>query len=156
VTGGTKRGPALPAADLARDPTSVQLQQLRERLSVHADKLPPDLYDELQELIAQAQADVSGTRACNMHERWRAACDEIAQGKTRETAFEDAATRLAGTPAECGPDMVKKDFLAVQRARRGRLLPPYHRRDDEIYLARVGSAAALAFWIDRTPAPSAG
>jgi len=108
VTGGTKRGPALPAADLARDPTSVQLQQLRERLSVHADKLPPDLYDELQELIAQAQADVSGTRACNMHERWRAACDEIAQGKTRETAFEDAATRLAGTPAECGPDMVKR------------------------------------------------
>ena len=46
--------------------------------------------------------------------------------------------------------------LAVQRARRGRLLPPYHRCDDEIYLARVGSAAALAFWIDRTPAPSAG
>ena len=61
-----------------------------------------------------------------MHDRWRAARDEIAQGKTRETAFEDAATRLVGTPAVCGPDMVKKDFDAVQKARRGRLLPPFH------------------------------
>ena len=49
-----KRGRALPAAELARDPASVQLQQLRERLSVHADKLPPDLYDEC-ELISRAQ-----------------------------------------------------------------------------------------------------
>ena len=50
-----KRGPVLPAAELARDPTSVQLQQLRERLSEHADKLPPDLYDALQGLISRAQ-----------------------------------------------------------------------------------------------------
>ena len=63
-----KRGPALPAAELARDPASVQLQQLRERLSVHADKLPPDLYDALQELISRAQDDVSGMRACIMHD----------------------------------------------------------------------------------------
>jgi hypothetical protein len=143
-----KRGPALPAAELARDPASVQLQQLRERLSVHADKLPPDLYDELQKLISRAQDDVSGMRACIMHERWRAARDEIAQGKTRETAFEDAATRLVGTPAVCGPDMVKKDFDAVQKARRGRLLPPFHYDSDTFYPARVGSGAALAFWID--------
>ena len=87
-------------------------------------------------------------RACIMHERWRAARDEIAQGKTRETAFEDAATRLVGTPAMCGHDMVKKDFDAVQKARRGRLLPPFHYDSDTFYPARVGSGAALAFWID--------
>jgi hypothetical protein len=51
VTRGSKRGPALPAAELARDPASIQLQELRERLSAHADKLPPDLYDALQKLI---------------------------------------------------------------------------------------------------------
>ena len=69
--------------------------------------------------------------------------DEIAQGKTRETAYEDAATQLVGTPAVCGPDMVKKDFDAVQKARRGRLLPPFHYDSDTFYPARVGSGAAL-------------
>ena len=44
--------------------------------------------------------------------------------------------------------MVKKDFLAVQRARRGRLLPLFHYDSDTFYPARVGSGAALAFWID--------
>ena len=148
MTRGSERGTPLPAAELARDPASVQLQQPHERLSVHADKLPPDLYDALQGLIAQAQDDVSGMRVCKMHERWHAACEEIAQGKTQEVAFEDAATRLAGTPAACGHEMVKKDFLAVQRARRGRLLPPYLYPDDEIYPARIGSGAALKFWSD--------
>ena len=143
-----KRGPALPAAELARDPASVQLQQLRERLSVHADKLPPDLYDELQKLISQAQADAARMRESIMHKRWRAARDEIAKEKTRETAYEDAATQLVGTPAVCGPDMVKKDFDAVQKARRGRLLPLFHYDSDTFYPPRVGSGAALAFWID--------
>ena len=87
-------------------------------------------------------------RACIMHDRWRAACEEIAQGKTREVAFEDAATRLAGTPAACGHEMVKKDFLAVQRARRGRLLPPFHYDSDTFYPARIGGGAALKFWRD--------
>ena len=130
------------------DPSSVELQQLRERLSAYADKLPPDLYDALQDLIAQAQADISGTRACNMYERWHAVCESIAQGKTRDEAFEDAAIQLAGTPAACGPDMMKKDFDAVQRAHRGQWLARYHRSDDQIYPARIGSGAALKFWRD--------
>jgi hypothetical protein len=156
MTAGSKRGPAPPAAELARDPASVQLQQLRERLSAHVDKLPPDLYDDLQKLISQVQESVAWVRECIMYERWRAVCESIEQGNTREKAYEDAATRLAGTPAACGPDMMKKDFDTVQKARRDRLLPPYYRPGDEIYPARVGSGAALAFWIDRTPAPSAG
>ena len=143
-----KRGPALPAAELARDPTSVQLQQLRERLSAYADKLPPDLYDELQKLISQAQADAAWMRESIRYARWLAVCNEIAKGKTRETAYEDAATQLVGTPAVCGPDMVKKDFDAVQKARRGRLLPPFHYDSDTFYPARVGSGAALKFWRD--------
>jgi hypothetical protein len=144
-----KRGPPLPAAELARDPASVRLQQLRERLGVHGDKLPPDLYDELQKLISQVQANAAWWRECVMHARWLAVWDEIAQGKTRDPdAYEDAAARLADTPAKCGPDMMKKDFLAVQRARRDRLLPPDHRSGDEIYPARIGSGTALKFWRD--------
>jgi hypothetical protein len=131
---------------LAPDPASVQLQRLRERLSAHADKLPPDLYDELQELIEQAQADAVSERACIMHERWRAVCESIEQGNSQEVAFDDAAARLADTPAACGPDMMKKDFDAVQRARRGRLVSARHRYGDEIHPARIGSSAALAFW----------
>jgi hypothetical protein len=76
-----KRGPALPAAELARDPASVQLQQLRERLSVHADKLPPDLYDGLQKLISQAQADAAWMRESIRHARWLAVYNEIAKEK---------------------------------------------------------------------------
>ena len=42
---------------------------------------------------------------------------KLRKEKRARSPIEDAATRLAGTPAVCGPDMVKKDFLAVQRAR---------------------------------------
>ena len=113
-----KRGPALPAAELARDPTSVQLQQLRERLRVHADKLPPDLYDALQELISQAQADAASMRESIRHARWLAVYNEIAKEKTRETAYEDAATQLVGTPAVCGPDMPGKNRFAASATHR--------------------------------------
>jgi hypothetical protein len=148
VSRSSKRGPVLPAAELARDPISVELQRLRERLSAHVDKLPPDLYDALQKLILRVQADVVWVRECIMHERWRAVRASVAQGKTRDEAFEDAAIQLADTPAACGSDMMKKDFLAVERARRGRWLSLYHHADDEIYPARVGSGAALRFWRD--------
>ena len=73
---------------------------------------------------------------------------KLRKEKRREVAFEDAATRLAGTPAACGHEMVKKDFLAVQRARRGRLLPLFHYDSDTFYPPRVGSGAALKFWLD--------
>ena len=98
MTRGSERGTPLPRSNCAR-PGQRSVAAVAWAAELHADELPPIYSAPLQGLIAQAQTGRSeGCAVCKMHERWHAACEEIAQGKTQEVAFErcrDTARRHA-------------------------------------------------------------
>jgi hypothetical protein len=109
---------------MVRDPTPGALQKLLKQLDAHARLLPPDLCNELFLLVGWALVQVQDyqphSRARIGYQRVAAVRDAIKRGLRPEKAYADAVGQLAGTPAACELDMMKKVFLAAQKARRRR------------------------------------
>jgi hypothetical protein len=100
-----------------RAPTRDELDRLWHKLAAARDRLTPDLWRELNQLLLWEMAKPEGpwTREMKMAARWAAVCEGIKPGVKREEAYDFAVTRLADTPARCRRDMAKKDFDAMQR-----------------------------------------
>jgi hypothetical protein len=100
-------------APLRRD----ELGELLEDLSCRADVvLPPDLLARLKELIFWV-ADRPWSHEEIRYWRWYFVHASIKAGKKRKQAYADAKVYLEDTPADCGIEMIKKDYDAVKRAR---------------------------------------
>ena len=109
--------------DPTRDPIPAQLLDLLESLRP-GQPLPLARYQQVIDLIAwalvQVQDDQPWTRERIRHQRVTAVRDGVKRGLSRKEAYADAVTLLAGTPAACEWEMMKKVFLADEKARRRR------------------------------------
>jgi hypothetical protein len=108
-----------------REPTVAELRHLRARLHDHADKLPPQLHAELDWLIFWAgwQIDRPWTpdriqyqRYSLVLEGYRAAVRKGLKTGLWKFARGYAVEKLAGSPAECGDEMMRKSFEAERDA----------------------------------------
>jgi len=104
-----------------RAPKAEKLYDLWHKLEGLADELPPELlerrrelFDRLRKLIWWAierplrRLEIRCVRA-------QFVSDGINQGMKREAAYDFAAMMLKGTVFECGRDMMKKAYNAVER-----------------------------------------
>jgi hypothetical protein len=79
--------------------------------------LPPGLFARLEKLISWV-ADRPWSREEIRYWRWHFVHAGRERRMKREAAYHHAVMMLKDTPAECGRDMVKKDYDAVERAER--------------------------------------
>ena len=113
-----------------RPPTEEELMSLYRKLwafhlpwrydltDAPLKELPPDFpLDQLREVIwwQLLQARGPWTRERIKRARWGVVSYIRRDGMKREAAYDHAAMLLQGTPAECGRDMMKKDYDAVER-----------------------------------------
>jgi hypothetical protein len=112
-----KRPPTAYEQWKARAPTRDELERLWRKLAAEADRLTPDLWRELNQLLLWEMEKPMGPwpREMKMAARWAAVREGIKPGVKREEAYDFAVTKLADTPARCGRHMAKKDFDAMQR-----------------------------------------
>jgi hypothetical protein len=102
-------------------PKFEELVDLREKLEGLAEELPPellerrrDLFDRLKKMIWWAiERPLSRREIRSMRAQF--VRDGINQGLKREAAYDLAAMELEGTVFECGRDMMKKAYDAVER-----------------------------------------
>ena len=118
-----KRSPTAYEQWEARAPTREDVERLWYKLSAEADRLAPDLYWELNQLLLweMAKPKEPWPREAKRGARWAAVCLGIKRGLKREAAYDFAVTLLADMPARCGRNMMKKDFDAMQRKIRWRV-----------------------------------
>jgi hypothetical protein len=107
-------------------PTIPELQQLRAQLSGHADKLPRELYANLDWLISWAGWEIDHVpwsrdqilyqRYCLVLEGYRLAVRKGLKTGLWKFALNDAKDKLTGSQAECGIEMLRKSYEAMRDA----------------------------------------
>jgi hypothetical protein len=109
---------------IMRDPTPAELRDLLDWWDRHAPALPWDRSKQILNLIGWAMVQVQPhqpwSNARIRYQRVAAVRRAIKRGLPREKAYADAQTQLTETPAACGWEMMKKVFLAEEKARRRR------------------------------------
>jgi hypothetical protein len=103
---------------------SGELLYLLKNLGKYAGQLPPEFKMKLQRLILWALREQGWDRRQIELMRW----SFVREGRDRrkmgwDESYEYASAVLAGSPAEAGPEMMKKSYDKVQRS-----LPPTQRR----------------------------
>jgi hypothetical protein len=109
-----------------REPTILELRQLRAQLRDHADKLPPQLYADLNRLFFWAEWELDRRpwtperkqyqRYCHALEGYRLGVRKGLKTGLWKFAFNHAVKQLAGTPAACGFEMMRKSYEAERDA----------------------------------------
>jgi hypothetical protein len=70
-----------------------------------------DLFQQLLGLLAFPWSRKFVRRA-----RWLYVRTALERGMVPKAAYDYAVTMLKGTPAQCGPDMMRKDYEALQKS----------------------------------------
>ena len=112
---------------MARAPTVDELydllSELMEARLLHPEALPPELFVKLRQLIEWLILQPPWTYSRIQLARWSFVCEGLDIGEGWDGAFEYASEALKGSPAEAGPDMMKKSYDYMQAR-----LPPAQRR----------------------------
>jgi hypothetical protein len=120
------------AVEAVRAPTQDELWdldrqlgewQLQQTLSSPAGGLPPELHFGLQQLIAWQIVQQLWTRRQILLMSWSYVCEGVKRYGWGGSAYKYAANMLKGSPAEAGPEMMKKRYIKMQGK-----LPPAQRR----------------------------
>jgi hypothetical protein len=109
-----------------REPTIRELRQLRAQLRAHADKLPAQLDAELDRLFFWAEwaldarpwtpERIQYQRYCHVLEGYQLGVRKGLKTGLWKSAINHAVKKLAGTPATCGFEMMRKSFEAERDA----------------------------------------
>jgi hypothetical protein len=109
-----------------RNPLIPELRWVRAELNNHADKLPPQLLANLNWLIFWAgwklehepwtPQQIQYQRFCVVREGYELAVRKGLKTGLWKAAYNYAKEKLAGSPAECGIEMLRKSYEAERDA----------------------------------------
>jgi hypothetical protein len=105
-----------------RRPSSAELMQLLNEISLYAGQMPATLWDQVRDLLVMMIAEAGLDMRTVDRMRWQNVCEEM-ERVGYQNSFAEAAEKLTNSPLAGGEDALRKSYERHERS-----LPPEQRR----------------------------